>query len=424
MISTTKGSAPVRSPVESNVHGKFLRVGSFERKRTGGTSLSVCAFATLTGCFESFPDLGYGSTSDSAANSGETGQDSFEASTTKDGPEKDSSDADSGDPSVTSNGGSTEGTSADTTAGPGSSGGSIGSDADTTSTASLEESTGIDTANEPGSGSGDTDQGTDAPCELDEPFSTPRPLTDINQASYQDSSVYLIEDQRTAVFISTRPNNAGVPRTHNVWTASRVAIDSVFDEAALLEGANQIGGFTYSVAIAQNGLNLYIQADPAGISQLFFSTRNSLSEPFQPPGLLALGTVDGGDPWIDEDGRRLYFESSGGIFFADGEGPDFTSAIPLAELNSGQDDGSPVLTQDELTIYFRRTPIGEGAGMEIWMASRANRNAPFDDPREVAELNSDIEDVPNWISPDGCRIYLHRYSAGLSDLYVADKPGI
>ncbi len=43
--------------------------------------------------------------------------------------------------------------------------------------------------------------------------------------------------------------------------------------------------------------------------------------------------------------------------------------------------------------------------LDIYVATRASTDLPFDEPQRIPELSSDGIDWPLWISPDGCDLY-------------------
>jgi hypothetical protein len=55
--------------------------------------------------------------------------------------------------------------------------------------------------------------------------------------------------------------------------------------------------------------------------------------------------------------------------------------------------------------------------------TRQSRDAPFGEPTIVNEVNTADTEYPQWISPDGCRLYLSRWliaeMAGYS--FVAER---
>ncbi len=85
-------------------------------------------------------------------------------------------------------------------------------------------------------------------------------------------------------------------------------------------------------------------------------------------------------------------------------------------------DEQPVASDDDLTIYFSSARPGGLGANDIWMATRTNRSASFGAPRNVTEVNTTALDYPDWLSSDGCRLYVSSDISGNSHVYVATRP--
>lgn len=68
-------------------------------------------------------------------------------------------------------------------------------------------------------------------------------------------------------------------------------------------------------------------------------------------------------------------------------------------------DMAPVPTPDGLGLYFASDRAGT---FDVWLARRAQADAPFGAPAPVAELSTAESESPSWLSADGCRLYLAR----------------
>ncbi|WP_394841062.1 hypothetical protein LZC95_28800 [Pendulispora brunnea] len=107
-------------------------------------------------------------------------------------------------------------------------------------------------------------------------------------------------------------------------------------------------------------------------------------------------------------------------------GAGFGAATPRDDLNDeNTGDSFAVLTPDGLQVYFA-SGRADIMNADIYVATRPNTNARFQDITHVDAL-SDIngDDAPNWISPDGCRLYYFSSRAGGAggyDLYLAERP--
>jgi hypothetical protein len=75
-------------------------------------------------------------------------------------------------------------------------------------------------------------------------------------------------------------------------------------------------------------------------------------------------------------------------------------------------DQDPTLTEDLLEIFF----FSERDGLaDLFTSRRASLDDPWEEPRSVSELNSDVEEINPAVSRDGLRIWFHSRR---------DEPGI
>lgn len=68
---------------------------------------------------------------------------------------------------------------------------------------------------------------------------------------------------------------------------------------------------------------------------------------------------------------------------------------------------SPTPSADALAIYFTTTAKPDGAvgDSNIHVATRTSLTEDFSAPMPLEGVNTDQSEAPNWISPDGCRLY-------------------
>lgn len=110
------------------------------------------------------------------------------------------------------------------------------------------------------------------------------------------------------------------------------------------------------------------------------------------------------DPYVVPDESELYFFSNResddyDIYRATNIGTSYGSPAPVTEVNSSAVDGNPVPRADNLALYFFSQR--DGAPGNIHVARRNTTSEPFGVPQLVAELNSDHQDRPGWVAPDG-----------------------
>ena len=68
-------------------------------------------------------------------------------------------------------------------------------------------------------------------------------------------------------------------------------------------------------------------------------------------------------------------------------------AANSTELNTPALDGCPIQSPDGLSLYMASNRPGGRGGLDIWVARRPNRNAPWDAPQNLGEpVNSAADD--------------------------------
>lgn len=106
----------------------------------------------------------------------------------------------------------------------------------------------------------------------------------------------------------------------------------------------------------------------------------------------------------------------------------FSNVVPVNGLGTVRSETHPVVTADELHVYF--AAVEEDAGLNgftrIMRASRVNEQMPFGTPVAVEGLDvADGRDAPLWLSPDRCSLYFFsdREKIGQNDpdVWVAKR---
>jgi ribosomal protein L24E len=254
-------------------------------------------------------------------------------------------------------------------------------------------------------------------------------LTDIQARSV--AGLRLSPDYLTGYFQATgRPDGVGY---NDLYTATRSRVDSPFDHVAPIAG-NAINTLfeEFDPTVTGNGLTIAFGREERSANpvHVFWATRAETSLPFGSP--VAAAGVNYADatydttPFFREDGAILYFASSRvpanstDIYRAT---LGFPPPKPVGEVNTTSTELAPVVTPDDLTIYFG-SDRGDGSARgsyDIWMATRPSTDTPFSAPRNVAELNSAALDLPTFVTRDGCTLYFSSTRSGALLQYVAAK---
>lgn len=110
-------------------------------------------------------------------------------------------------------------------------------------------------------------------------------------------------------------------------------------------------------------------------------------------------------------------DSTGGLEL----GP-FGDITPLDELNSAGIDDDPCMSIDLLEIYFGSDRAGPGE--DIWRATRASADDPFDAPEAVDEISlPNTDETTPELGPGGLTLFFasNRPGVGALDIYVSTR---
>jgi hypothetical protein len=255
-------------------------------------------------------------------------------------------------------------------------------------------------------------------CDPDTPFITNVAVGELNGNDFE-TAVTLTPDERYVILSSSRPTDAS--NNYTLFVASRASTDASFGPVdPLFPTDNNI----YAAAsLSPSGLTLF--GSSSVFSQVWRTDRGSTDASFPNPTMLYLQQARW--PHVSADGKTLYV---GERVVTDGgehsrivsyDTASFTVRKTYATLDLGTTAGSyeaaPVLSPDELTIYFAEFTASP-ENFDIYVARRKSKDDGFGIPRRVDELSGTAEDTPGWLSPDGCRLYFIQNR----DIHLATKP--
>jgi len=279
-----------------------------------------------------------------------------------------------------------------------------------------------------GAGTGGT-AGAPVMCDVTRPFGAPALVAGLNGATgTDDGTARLSADELTAVFYS---DHAG----YQIYTAMRASRTDPFSTPQAIGGiAAGAGGVLKFPTMTADGLNLFFESDPGGVFRVMVATRTTIAASFAgsaPVANLNAGSGDDSEPFVLADGSALYFMStrnsaSGTTQIyraARGAGGQYLTPTQVLPLTPPSSEMAPVVTPDELVLYFGSDRTPNKGQIDIWMTKRASLDGPWDAPVNVQELNTSNNEIPDWISPDRCRLYFDRLgtTAGGDKIYVAER---
>jgi Tol biopolymer transport system component len=277
-----------------------------------------------------------------------------------------------------------------------------------------------------GSGQPPPDMGSDAPkrCNPNAPFQTPVPLATLNTAS-SDEGGWLSPDELTIYFDSTRSGSLGL---YDVFMATRDTRDAAFSNVMPVTGVNDPGHQRGPIVTA-DGLTMYALIGTAPDYNIGRATRASTAEAFSAlAAIAALDTTSNDEPTsMVPDGSVLYFDSnrSGTYKMYRVTRKDGKFGVPLpvsgVDINDTHNDSAPIISADELTLFFSSDRPGGVGSNDVWMATRSTTADGFGAPVNLQVVNTPGLDGATWISPDGCVLYLSGGPCCTYDMFVSKR---
>jgi Tol biopolymer transport system component len=144
--------------------------------------------------------------------------------------------------------------------------------------------------------------------------------------------------------------------------------------------------------------------------------------PWGTPTPVGITPVGDDDPSATADLLELYFNRSNDIYVAKraSVADAWGTPVGVAELNSADNETTPEVSYDGLTIYVASNRAGGLGGNDIWMATRATRSAAWSTPVFVPELSSPAADGAAT-QTDPLVIMIDSDRGGSLDILIAQR---
>jgi hypothetical protein len=266
-------------------------------------------------------------------------------------------------------------------------------------------------------------------CNATAPFGSAINLGSAVNTAANEATPRLSPDELTIVF--SRLNADG---TWDMYTASRTSATEAFGSASVMASLNSVYTDLWPT-LTPDSLGIYFNTDRnnsmTGNEDVFYAGRASAAADFDAPAIASGFQLNDNQPYVAGDGLAVYFSSStrpettGGtdLLYApiDGSGNVGTAQVLIGDVNTPANEQVPVVTPDELTLFFCRS---NGTDDDIYTASRSSMSSPWSAGSAVPGYATvGVEEVPTWISPDGCDLYFYDNGSdmpdaqGLDDMY-------
>jgi Tol biopolymer transport system component len=205
-----------------------------------------------------------------------------------------------------------------------------------------------------------------------------------------------------------------------------------FPEPALIDELSHPTASDADPSVTGDGLELYFSSDRDGGVDIWFSTRDSIDDPWgepKPATLLNSGDADF-DPDISHDGLTIFLASTRPIAGAKGgydlllstrqdRDSDWTIPELVPALNSADHEHAAVMDQSQTHLVLDRRTAG-GISIDLYWSRRDSPTDPWAAPKPLDGLNTGDQEADPYLSPDGLTLYFNSNRSdgtGSSDLY-------
>lgn len=244
-------------------------------------------------------------------------------------------------------------------------------------------------------------------CAVGQPFGKPGRVLGLTEAGSYDGKAWLMPDELSVYFASSRHvPSADVPGLR-LWTATRETRDEMFGVPRLVEEPVWID----DVAMTDDGQTLFYVY---GLAIIGVNRKTDLDFSLE----ISPGRAVGSAPWTSANGERVYLvHGSPPVIKTWYRGKATTESLVTPGLKVIEDNAL-TLSHDERELFV--TAPGPRGDREIFATHRNHRADAFAQASLVAELNTADDDAPSWLSPDGCRLYFER-SGEDGGIFVASR---
>jgi Tol biopolymer transport system component len=256
-------------------------------------------------------------------------------------------------------------------------------------------------------------------------FTTPQRASELGGGD-QEQQPHLTSDGLRIYWSSFRSS------AYHIYTADRPSREQAFTNVRSLDEVNSgTNDFDTAFAPTEDELTAYLASDRGQNPDLWVTQRSMRSQPWQAPVLFAGSTsFTDYDPFPSSDGLRLYWvilDWDQGIGATDivvasraTTATSFGAPVLVSGLATALDDDNPSETADGRMLVFSSDRSGD---FEIYFATRAATTAAYTAANLVPDVNSGVDDVEAFVTPDGCELWFVSNRGGAYDVYVARVVG-
>jgi tetratricopeptide (TPR) repeat protein len=241
-------------------------------------------------------------------------------------------------------------------------------------------------------------------------------------SDYTDSNPTISRNGLELYSASNRPDGYG---NYDIWMSKRARLEDPWGPPVNLgPGINSAGNETPD-SISSDGLTLYLTAGAPAAPALYTTTRPTIDAPWGPRVNMGPVLNSGGDgkPVISPDDLELYFYSlrPGGLGGADiyvstraTRNNPWGPPVNLGPtINTAADDAAGAMSPDGLILFILSNHVGGLGGYETWMTWRSSKGAPWSAPVNLGpSFNTPNDNFLYSVSADGRWAYIAGFGRG------------
>ena len=231
-----------------------------------------------------------------------------------------------------------------------------------------------------------------------------------------EDDLTLRADELELVFAAT-PGTGG----KDLYVMTRPDVAAPWSAPTPLTAINTAGVSDQTPRFSPDALTLYFGSPRTGTSDdVWYATRTDLGSPWSTPQRVPgvnsgssdrwYGTCGGGTRYVMISNRTGDLDLYEGVV---GQGP-----VVIAELSSTDNDLSPLVSEDCLTMYFSSDRTGDYV---LYRAVRPDVASPWQLVGPVPGVDTPDAEQDPWVSADDRRLYFASTRDGEFDLYLATR---